>query len=303
MDKLNALKHFCSAAETLQFRETALRLSVSPQVVTRVIAELETALGEQLFTRNTRNIRLTEFGAEFLPRAQALLAESENLFAAAKTEDEMRGIVRITVPQLLQHSEILPLLLAKCADYPELYLDWRGNDSKLNAVENQIDIGIRVGIEAEDLMIVRKICDTADKIVASPAYLARHGTPKTLDELAARFPASSLINADTNRPWGWPINPDLHVFPKNIRLITDDTRNELAAALSGDVVCYTTDFLCRPHLQKGELVELFPEIPRRPWQLYVYRPQRTVTSVRVLRVFDWLTQIMREVYGNTKRAG
>lgn len=70
MDKLNALKYFCSAAETLQFRETALRLSVSPQVVTRVIAELEQHLGEQLFTRNTRNIHLTEFGAAFLPRAQ-----------------------------------------------------------------------------------------------------------------------------------------------------------------------------------------------------------------------------------------
>ena len=95
MDKLNALKYFCSAAETLQFRETALRLSVSPQVVTRVIAELEQHLGAQLFTRNTRNIHLTEFGAAFLPRAQQLLADSENLFSATKEKDEIRGIVRI----------------------------------------------------------------------------------------------------------------------------------------------------------------------------------------------------------------
>ncbi|MBH5328452.1 LysR family transcriptional regulator [Eikenella sp. S3360] len=300
MDKLNALKFFCSAAETLQFRETALRLSVSPQVVTRVIAELEAALGEQLFTRNTRNIRLTEFGAEFLPRAQALLAESENLFAAAKTEDEMHGIVRITVPRLLQNSEVLPLLLAKCADYPELYLDWRSGDVKLNAVENQIDIGVRIGMEAEDLMIVRKICDTADKIVAAPSYLARHGTPETLEELAARFPASSLINADTNRPWGWPLNADLHIFPKNIRFVSDDPENELAAVLSGNVAAYLPDYLCRPYLQNGELVELFPDIPRRPWQLYVYRPQRTVTSVRVLKVFDWLTEILRTIYGEAE---
>ena len=67
MDKLNALKYFCSAAETLQFRETALRLSISLQVVTRAIAELEQHLGEQLSTHNTRNIHLTEFGAAFLP--------------------------------------------------------------------------------------------------------------------------------------------------------------------------------------------------------------------------------------------
>ena len=65
----------------------------------RDCAELEQHLGEQLFTRNTRNIHLTEFGAAFLPRAQQLLADSENLFSAAKEKDEIRGIVRITVPQ------------------------------------------------------------------------------------------------------------------------------------------------------------------------------------------------------------
>ena len=154
-------------------------------------------------------------------------------------------------------------LLVKCADYPELYyIDWRSNDAKLNAVKNQLDIGIRIGIQAEDLMIVRKICDTTDKIVASPAYLARHGTPQSLDELTGRFPASSLINANTNRPWGWPLNAEMHIFPKNIRFITDDPANEFAAALAGCVAAYIPEHLCRTYLQNGELLELFPEIPR-----------------------------------------
>ena len=69
MDKLNALKYFCTAADTLQFRETAQRLSVSPQVVTRVIAELEDYRGEVLFVRSTRNVQLTDFGVRFLPEA------------------------------------------------------------------------------------------------------------------------------------------------------------------------------------------------------------------------------------------
>ena len=163
-------------------------------------------------------------------------------------------------------------------------------------MENQLDIGIRIGTQAEDLMIVRKICDTTDKIVASPAYLARHGTPQSLDELTGRFPASSLINANTNRPWGWPLNAEMHVFPKNIRFITDDPANELAAALAGSVAAYIPEHLCLIHLQNGELLELFPEIPRRSWQLYIYRPQRTVTSGRVLKVFDWLTEVLREMY-------
>ena len=70
LNKLEALRYFCSAAETLHFSETAMRLSVSPQVVTRMIAELEALLGEPLFKRNTRNIHLTPFGHTLLPQAQ-----------------------------------------------------------------------------------------------------------------------------------------------------------------------------------------------------------------------------------------
>ena len=69
MNKLEALRYFCSVAETFNFRETAQRLAVSPQVVTRMIADLENLLGESLFKRNTRNIKLTEFGEQFLPKA------------------------------------------------------------------------------------------------------------------------------------------------------------------------------------------------------------------------------------------
>lgn len=147
-------------------------------------------------------------------------------FALKNCSNLSNGIL----PVLLSYKSVLSRLTEKCAEFPELYIGWRSDDAKLNAVENQIDIGIRIGIEAEDLMIARKICDTADKIVASPAYLARYGKPKTVQMLAECFPTSSLINANTNRAWGWPVNADLHLFPKQSRLITDNPENELAAA-------------------------------------------------------------------------
>ena len=79
-NRFETLKIFCSLAETLQFKETANRLAVSPPVVTRTIAELEDYLGEPLFQRNTRQVRLTDFGEQFLPEAQALLAANAYLF-------------------------------------------------------------------------------------------------------------------------------------------------------------------------------------------------------------------------------
>jgi DNA-binding transcriptional LysR family regulator len=84
LDKLDALKIFCTAAETLKFRETANRLGLAPQMVTRAIAELEQQLGEVLFLRNTRQMTLTPFGQQLWPKAELLLAESESLFAGER---------------------------------------------------------------------------------------------------------------------------------------------------------------------------------------------------------------------------
>lgn len=218
MNRLEALRYFCAAAQTLQFRKAASRLSVSPQVVTRVIAELEAALGEPLFVRSTRQVRLTDFGTRFLPRARQFLLDGEKLFATARQkDDEMAGVVRITVPRLPGNEALLADLLARCADYPDWVIDWRVDEARLNAVENCIDMGVRLGLEPQPLMIVRRIAQTRDLFVAAP-------------------------------------------------------------------------------LQEGRLVELFPSLRRASWSLFLYRPQRSMTPARMLAVFDWLTQALRQQY-------
>lgn len=297
LNRLDALKYFCIAAETLQFRETALRMSVSPQVVTRVIAELEEELGSLLFIRNTRNMQLTEFGERLLPQAQQYLLDGEKLFATAKQkQSDMSGIVRITLLRLPENDAILADLATKCADYPELRIDWRVDAAKLHLVENQIDIGLRIGFEPDPLMIIRKITEMQDKFVISPRLLARLGQPKDLNDLQKRFPVSNLLNVDTGRSWGWPINEELHLFPKQQRFATDDPYSELATTLAGMTCALVADYMCNKHLENGSLVELFPDIPRKSWQMYLYRPQRTITSPHVLKVFDWLTEILRKYY-------
>lgn len=174
MNRLEALRYFCAAAQTLQFRKAASRLSVSPQVVTRVIAELEAALGEPLFVRSTRQVRLTDFGTRFLPRARQFLLDGEKLFATARQkDDEMAGVVRITVPRLPDNEALLADLLARCADYPDLVIDWRVDEARLNAVENCIDMGVRLGLEPQPLMIVRRIAQTRDLFVAAPLQEGR----------------------------------------------------------------------------------------------------------------------------------
>ena len=136
MNKLEALRYFCSAAETLNFRETAQRLAVSPQVVTKMIADLETLLGESLFKRNTRNIKLTEFGEQFLPKATQYLAESEQLFAKNNVKEKaMQGVVHPAANAY--NDEILFELLTALEPYSDIVIDWRVGIDKLKSVDDQ----------------------------------------------------------------------------------------------------------------------------------------------------------------------
>ena len=124
--------------------------------------ELEDSLGEALFVRNTRNIQLTDFGMNFLPRVQQLLHESEMLFSTRSAQDDMRGMVRITLPKLTHNAAILSKLLTRCEGYPELVIDWRVDTARLDSVTHQIDMGVRIGPQPDDMVIARKICDYTD---------------------------------------------------------------------------------------------------------------------------------------------
>lgn len=169
MNRLDALKIFCSVAETLQFRESAHRLAVSPKVITRTISELEKELGEVLFQRSTRQVKLTDFGKQFLPQAQQLLADSERLFYKESliADQHIAGLVRIAVPDMALMRDVLAELWDKLADYPDLMIDWRSDLGLVDVVDEQIDVGIRFGTPEDSRLIIKKL--ERQKIALSPA--------------------------------------------------------------------------------------------------------------------------------------
>ena len=294
LDKIEALKVFCTAAETLQFKETAIRLAVSPPVITRMMAALEDELGEPLFQRNTRQIVLTDFGTQFLPQAQQLLEESERLFAAGRHRhaDEMAGLVRITVPDLPDEHAVLRELLTALQAYPKLVLDWRRDTVRLNVVQEQIDIGVRIGHLADSRLIARKIGETCEKIVMAPDLLRRLGKPKDFADLQKNYPLAAVLNHNNGRADTWYINENLQFTPAKPHFVGSHIHNALQAALAGNAVSQQLDWMVAPYLLNGELVELFAEVPKIRWPVSIYRPQRVVTPMRVKVVFDLLAEIL-----------
>ncbi|TDX20145.1 DNA-binding transcriptional LysR family regulator [Buttiauxella sp. BIGb0552] len=298
LDKLEALKIFCTAAETLKFRETAVRLGVAPQLVTRAISELEKQLGEMLFLRNTRQMRLTPFGQRFWPKAELLLSESEALFTAHQNHrlEDMSGSVRITLPPLFENQDILRRLFRHLMNYPQLNIEWLPSDVHLNIIDEQIDIGIRIGAVPDNRFIVKTIRPVGVNIVATPDLIERGGMPESLRELQFNHPLSALNNSNSGRVWPWQFADGSSFFPVQPSFIAADIRSELSAALAGRTYSQLPDILVRPFLQRGELVNIFPELNYQPWKLYIFRPHQPLLPARVRLVFDLLTEILKELF-------
>lgn len=293
MNRLESLKIFVSVAETLHFKETANRLAVSPQVITRIIGELEKELGETLFQRSTRQVKLSEFGKEFLPKAMALLADADALFNASKnaaSETRIAGVVRIAVPDMPLMQNVLADVWAKAAAYPDLLIDWQVDLGLQDVVDKQIDAGIRFGTPEDSRLIVKKVGTAEDCIVAAPNLLERVGKPRDWQDLQRHYPLAALLNPNTGRPWAWYLSHQYQFVPTNPKFISNAMGNELITALHGQAFACLPRLMCRPYLQSGELVELFPEMERKQWIAYVYRPSRNVVHPRVKLVFDWLAE-------------
>ena len=297
MNRFSALKFFITAAETLNFREAAVKLAISPSVVTRTIAELESQLGEPLFKRNTRSIVLTSFGELFLPKAKRLLEDSDALFQTARDDDEMRGIVRITLFRLPNHERILYELLTALRPYPELLIDWRLDMMRLDTVEHRIDIGIRVGREPNPNFIIKSIAQVQHIFVASPDLLERLGAPKDFDDLRQRYPFSGLMNPETGKVWEFMLDGVNTFLPRHLEFFSTDPDTQIQAALAGRAVVQASDLACKEYLASGRLVKVLPEIQQEKWQLYLYRPYQTITPKRVMKVFEVLEKVLRKHLG------
>lgn len=298
MDKLNALKIFCSVADTLQFRETATRLAISPQVISRVISELEETLGESLFQRSTRQVQLTDFGRQLLPQARLAVQQTEAVFEQASKQHikMMSGVVRISVPDMPLVDQIFVNLMGKLRNYPDLQIDWRSSMKKANLVEERIDIGLRFGTKPMDhSLIVRQVAEIREIFVAAPTLLEKFRIPVTLETLT-QFPLAVQVDINTGRIFDWEIEKKLNFQPTQPRIIADSMSALLQIALSGEAIVCLHRSLCHPYLQTGKLVELFAHNQRTVWGVYLYRPQRNITHPRIKLVFELLAESVEAVF-------
>lgn len=296
-DRLELLRIFTAAAGAPTFREAAARLGVSPQAVTRAVRELEEALGETLFHRNTRSVQITRYGQGFAAQAQTALLTVDGLFDASSAKTvEAGGIVRVTAPSHVGRAYVMPVLTVLMQQYPGLVADLRLSDTPSAVVDEQIDVGVRVGFIGDNRFVARALGALPLWVVASPALLERVGEPKTPDALHA-LPLTMLINRTDGRAWPWAFRDDAQIQPRNAAFVTDDPEAEVQATCAGLGFTQTSAYMLRAHVESGALVRVLRRFEPAPWTLYVYRPQRGPVPARVRVVFDALAASLKVMCG------
>jgi DNA-binding transcriptional LysR family regulator len=292
-NRLEALRVFCAAADAANFRDAAQRLSVSPQVVTRAVRELEEELGEPLFHRSTRGVQLTDFGRQLAQRARSAVGEVDALFHRTdrRALSQHAGTVRVTAPNVFGRRLIPQALAPMLAAHPGLVLDLRLSEQHADVVDEHIDIGVRAGPIRDARFVARTVGRMPLHVVGTPALVARTGVPKNLEALAG-LPLTALVDRSSGRPWSWFFSKGRQLPVNAPAFVTDDVDAECAAVLAGLGFGQLVAPLSEPLLRAGLLVPVLEAEAPEPWPVHVYRSQRAPVPARVRLVYDELVRVL-----------
>ena len=184
VNRSGEMEVFTRVVEQGGFSAAARALAMTPSAVSKLVARLEARLGLRLFNRSTRQLQLTAEGRVFYERSVRVLADLADAERGAAANDAPRGRLSVNANVPFGEAALLPLVPAFLARYPEVTLDIVLTDEVIDLIEHRTDVAVRAGPLRNSSLVARKLGATRKSILASPAYLARHGTPRTPADLA-----------------------------------------------------------------------------------------------------------------------
>ncbi len=256
MDLLNDLTVFARVAEQGSFTAAAESLRLSKSAVSKQVARLEARLGSRLLSRTTRRLTLTETGRVVLGHAERALAEAQAAEAAVQNlQTAPRGLLRVNMPMSFGLSHVAPLLPEFLASYPELRVDVSLNDRRVDLLEEDVDVAIRIGDLRDSTLAARRLAPIRGVVCAAPGYIERYGLPKTPDELKWHH---CLIYTYLSEPDIWRFS-DGSAVKVNGPMRAHNGEVLLQAARAGLGIVRLPSFLCGEDLAAGRLLPLLEE--------------------------------------------
>jgi DNA-binding transcriptional LysR family regulator len=291
LDRITGLQVFAKVASLGSFTAAARALGMSQSMATKHVDAIENRLGTKLLHRTTRRLSLTEAGQRYLESAERILAEMEEAEQAAAETVEPRGTLRVAGPLSFGFREIAPALADFARLYPRVKVDFGLSDRIVDLVEEGWDLAIRIAALKDSTLVARKLAPIRVMLCAAPAYLERHGTPRTVADLKDHnclgYTLPSAANAGR-----WLFGTDAPIVAEvSGNLVASNGDALRVAALAGQGIIYQPTFLVADDLRAGRLKALALDhpVPAFGNAYAVYPPSRHVPT-KVRRFIDFLAE-------------
>lgn len=269
--ELDDIQIFCRAAESSSFTEASITLDVTPSAVSKAVNRLEKKLKVKLFLRSTRSMRLTEEGKSYYLTCRQSLENIQAIERQLLDNSVPRGTLRISLPDSLAINHLIPLLNGFIEQYTdhlkvEIYL----STTFVDFMREDIDLALRIGHVNDLNLVARLFARTEQRVVASPKYLKKYGTPKTLQELeqhkciGLKFPGMNTL-----LPWKFKNGEELNL---NFTMTYDDPLGAIQTVKHGFGIIQLLDFTVDKYIKDGRLIELFPDDRPTPMDINIVYP-------------------------------
>jgi DNA-binding transcriptional LysR family regulator len=286
--QLADVRIFIAVASAGGLSAAARQLGIGPMQVSRRIHVLEEELGVRLLHRTTRAVSLTAEGERFLPYARSMIdAEDSARAALLPASATASGVLKLTAPSVFGQAIVMPLLPALLAQHPQLRIDLDLSDRVLDIVGEGFDLALRVATLGDSELVAKRLAGNPRMLCASPQYLARHGVPATLADLATH--ACITLHAVPR----WPVVVDgilqrVSVAP---RITTSNVDAARAAALQGLGLAMLTYWDVYRQLRDGDLLSIvLADAAMEDLSVWAVTPTRRFVPARVTIFLDALSR-------------
>jgi len=281
-----------AVTEAGNFARAAEVLGLTPSAVSRAVARLEARVGVRLFDRNPREVSLTEEGRRFHTQVMPLLAGLDEAAAeAAGAAAVVRGRLRVSVDPWFARTVLASKLQQFLVRYPLLSVDFSTSNYREEMMTG-VDVAVRFGPPDASSLIVRKLLETPILTVAAPAYLERHGQPRSPHDLV-HHEALLFRDPQTGLPFPWEFHRGGEIVEVKVsgRLVMDDPSVAIATCVAGQGIFQSLAIGLAPFLSRGELIQILPEWSEELYPLYAYHPSRHLPPAKVRALLDFIQEI------------
>ncbi|WP_375380131.1 LysR family transcriptional regulator [uncultured Sphingomonas sp.] len=292
MDRLATLNLFVRIVDRGSFSAAAADCGISRPVATSAIKALEQRLGTRLLQRSTRHVQPTVEGEAYYGRCVAILAEIED--ADRSASGSVAGLVRVDVAGYLARTVLLPALPDLLERHPALRVHLGEGERFVDLVREGVDCVVRAGDLTDSDMVVRRLGSMEETTVASPSYLAEHGTPNSPDDLHGHHMVG-FVSSRTGQPLPLEFTRDGQVVEVALpaRVLVGGADTSAAAARLGLGLAQAPRYRFADDLASGALIEVLTEFPPTPTPLSVLYPSNRQLSPRVRTFVDWLVETVK----------